>query len=228
MNAVTKEDVFLSCFRNQSLLTELSDEQIRHLALGSVLSTYSRGDVVCEKGCIPDGIFCLVEGKVKLAVLSAQGNERVVEIVTPGHSFGETMLFLNAPCPVYAEALCKCQVILLRKSKILEALQTFPEVGLAFLRAMSERQNRLMRDVEVCCLQSAGRRVAGFLLDNLCVDGATVHLPAGKAVVASKLNLTPETFSRELHSLAAENLISVDRRTIRVLDRQRLSKMILT
>ncbi len=45
---------------------------------------------------------------------------------------------------------------------------------------------------------------------------AEVRLPAGKAIIASSLNLTPETFSRELHQLAGRGLIDVKKKTIRV------------
>ncbi len=63
------------------------------------------------------------------------------------------------------------------------------------------------------------------MLDNLCPgyeSGANlcaeVVLPAGKAVVASRLNLTPETFSRELRNLSRDGVISVERCTVLVHD----------
>jgi CRP-like cAMP-binding protein len=45
-------------------------------------------------------------------------------------------------------------------------------------------------------------------------------LPAGKGVIASLLDITPETFSRELNRLAGQGLIEVSRNHIRLLDRQ--------
>jgi CRP-like cAMP-binding protein len=49
-----------------------------------------------------------------------------------------------------------------------------------------------------------------------------VVLPASKALVASTLNLTAETFSRELHELARRDLVQVDRRTLRIPSLRRL------
>lgn len=220
MNAAVQEDIFLACFKRQTLFDGLDDETIRYITTGSAVLPFSKGEIVCEKGRRPGGLFCLVEGQVKLAVLSAQGNERVVEIVTPGKVFGEALIFVDDPFPVHAEALGRCEVIFLRKNRILDSIRRFPDFGMAMLSVVSERQNKLLRDVEVCCLQSANRRVAGFLVDNMDEEGPRPHvrLTAGKAVVASTLNLTPETFSRELHQLAAVGLISVDRRTIEVKD----------
>jgi CRP-like cAMP-binding protein len=53
-----------------------------------------------------------------------------------------------------------------------------------------------------------------------------VTLPAGKAVIASALSLTPETFSRELRRLVEQNLISVHRNSIYVHDTARMRKIL--
>ena len=49
-----------------------------------------------------------------------------------------------------------------------------------------------------------------------------VELSAGKSVIASRLNMTPEHFSRILHDLSAAGLIAVEGRSVRVLDLERL------
>jgi CRP-like cAMP-binding protein len=49
-----------------------------------------------------------------------------------------------------------------------------------------------------------------------------VTLPAGKSVIASRLNITPEHFSRILHELTEAQLIAVNGRTVRILDMERL------
>jgi len=53
-------------------------------------------------------------------------------------------------------------------------------------------------------------------------NAAEITLPAAKNLIASRLNLTQEHFSRILHDLAAAGLIEVDRRVIRIPDLQRL------
>jgi CRP-like cAMP-binding protein len=74
---------------------------------------------------------------------------------------------------------------------------------------------------------SAGQRLADFLVKESVLglrngDRAQVVLPVSKAVVASSLNLTPETFSRELHELAHRGLIQVERRTVHIPSLSRL------
>ncbi len=50
-----------------------------------------------------------------------------------------------------------------------------------------------------------------------------VVLPVSKAAIASRLSLTPEYFSRVLSELESAGLIEVQRRTIRILDMERLA-----
>jgi CRP-like cAMP-binding protein len=72
---------------------------------------------------------------------------------------------------------------------------------------------------------SGRARLVGYLVRR-AGNGAgprLVTLPATKAAVASRLNLTPEHFSRLLHELAASGLLQVEGRHIRVPDVQRLA-----
>ncbi|MEO8557165.1 MAG: helix-turn-helix domain-containing protein, partial [Actinomycetota bacterium] len=83
-------------------------------------------------------------------------------------------------------------------------------------------------DVESYSMQSGTQRVIGYLLrqDVERADGPTasytVTLPTSKAIVASRLNLTPEHFSRILHDLADAGLIGVDGREVRIANVERL------
>ena len=76
----------------------------------------------------------------------------------------------------------------------------------------------LIHDVEAYSLRSGAQRLVGYLLQNENgKDGALeFELPASKQVIASRLNLTPETFSRILHQLTEAGLMQVDGRRITI------------
>ena len=90
---------------------------------------------------------------------------------------------------------------------------------------LSRRLDHFLSDLESVTLRSGTERVVGYLLTNVEVcprDGAAVTLPAAKGVIASRLSLTQEHFSRILHELAAAGLIGIDGRDIRIPDLERL------
>jgi CRP-like cAMP-binding protein len=94
------------------------------------------------------------------------------------------------------------------------------------LSGLSRRLHGLVRDVEAYTLRSSHERVIGYLLAEVPenADGAPVevHLSAGKSVIASRLNMTPEHFSRILHELGNDGVIEIQGRTVRIPDVGRL------
>lgn len=197
------------------------------VAGGSYLRSVLRNQVIYEKGEALKGFFLLISGRIKLAVLSREGAERVLDIVLPGQTFAESAAVLGRPYPLYAQALTDSQLLHVDLIRLRRAMELWPEVAFMMLTLIAERTQRLTEDLEACCLHSAIQRVASFLLreaesDQVDSDQATSTLPAAKAVVASSLNLSPETFSRELHGLARRGLIQVQRRFIHIPSMARL------
>jgi CRP-like cAMP-binding protein len=205
----------------------LGDEPLRFVAAGAQLRAAAKGQVICKKGTPSEGLFLLLEGRVKLSMLSEEGAERVIKIVQPGQSFGEAAAFAGRPCSTYAEALHDSRLLFVCGQRLREAVTAWPGLALRLLEVLASRVNDLTADLEACCLHSASRRVADFLMRQARrserePDHAEVQLPAAKWVVASSLHLTPETFSRELHTLARDGVIAIAHRTIRVLSTERL------
>jgi CRP-like cAMP-binding protein len=220
MNSEDREKTCLPLLAEMPLFRGVGHEGLRFIAAACHTRCASKGRVLCEKGGSQDGFFCVTEGRVKLAILSEEGAERVIEIVVPGGSFGEAPALFGEPWRAYAQALADTRLVHVGIDRVREAAARWPDVALAVLGGLSRKVQDLTDDLETCCLMSASRRVAGFLLREAS-DGRSptreIVLPAPKAVVASSLNLTAETFSRELHNLVRDGLVDVERRTIRVL-----------
>ena len=83
------------------------------------------------------------------------------------------------------------------------------------IAGLSMRLHHLISDVESYSLCSGRQRIIGYLLREIPTDGEksiTVTLPTSKGIIASRLNLTQEHFSRILHELSEKGLIVVDGR----------------
>src|SRR5690606_9281486 len=91
------------------------------------------------------------------------------------------------------------------------------------LAGLSQRLHSLMSDVEAYTLRSGTQRVISYLLQDKQArqDGWQFRLETSKAVIASRLNLTPEHFSRILHDLGAHGLIEIKGREITIIDAAR-------
>ena len=212
---------------NLPLFQQLRESEIANLAAGTREIGLSKGQILFQKGCWLDGFYVTVYGQIKLAFSSPQGHEKVVSIVGPGQSFGEAVMFMERPCPVMAQALEDSRLLYIAKQGIFAAIDRDSAFARRMLAGLSMRLHGLIRDVEDYSLRSSAQRVIGFLLQlaGTATDGrADFELPASKHVIASRLNLTPETLSRILHGLSESGLIAVKGKRIAVLDVARLSR----
>jgi CRP-like cAMP-binding protein len=211
------------------LFSVLTPGQLAPITAATREKRLAKGEMLFQKGDLPKGFFIVVFGQMKLAFPSSQGNEKVVEIVGPRQSFGEAVVFMERPYPVFAEALTDTLLLHITKEAVFKLLETDVSFARAMLAGMAMKLHSLISDVESYSLRSSAQRVIGYLLQHCpnegdCTGRIELTLPTSKQVIASRLNLTPETLSRIFHDLAGTGLIEVHGRQIVIPDVAKLSQ----
>ncbi|MEK7875640.1 MAG: Crp/Fnr family transcriptional regulator [Pseudomonadota bacterium] len=211
---------------NLPLFRELSAGEITHLAAGSVEIDAPRGTVLVQCGDACRGIHIVIFGQVKLALQAPGGGEKVVELIGPGMSFGEPVMFLDKPYMVSATTLADSLLLHVAREVVYAEIERDPGFARRIIAGLSRRLHHLIGDLEAVSLHSGTQRVIGYLLrDESAANTAnslSVTLPAKKGVIASRLNLTHEHFSRILHELIEAELIEVDGPRVTIPDVARL------
>ena len=211
------------------LFSDIGDAERQRLAEGCSLRRFERGDMIFRVGEPCESFHVVVVGQVKLFVISPAGQEKVIELVSPGSSFAEALMFLGKPCMVNAQALADTTLLTVQRDAVVAELEKDSRFAMRMLAGLSRRLHGLVHDVQAYALQSGVQRVVGYLLRDQALEDShadvarTVSLPVSKATVASRLSLTPEYFSRVLRELEAAGLIAVDKRDIRILDSKQLA-----
>jgi CRP-like cAMP-binding protein len=196
---------------NQALFRNISPFELDALQREVVKVELDKGLTLFQKGDRSDGTYILVYGLIKLGIPSSHGNDKVLELIRPGQSFGEAMMFLDEPYPYYAEAVESSLLLRLPKSALLRVIEQSPLIARQMMVGLSYRLHGFIRDVERHSLQNATQRVIDYLLQVSERQGVLeIQLELKKNLVASLLNLSPETFSRVLHQLVEEELIQVN------------------
>ena len=209
------------------LFSNMRDEELQRLATGCQLRRVERGKVIFRTGDPCHEFHVNVLGQVKLFVISPTGTEKVVELVGPGDSFAEAVMFMGVPYVLSAQTLTDSLILSIEKDVVLREIGASPEFALRMLAGLSRRLHGLIKDVEAYALHSGVQRVIGYLLgdrmteSDAASEAITVSLPVSKAAIASRLSLTPEYFSRVLNELETAGLIQVDKRDIHITDTAR-------
>lgn len=214
----------------QPLFAEIERGDLYRVAQGSHIRQLARGEIVLRQGEACDALHVVLSGQVKLFALSPAGQEKVLELVGPGGSFGEAQLFQRRACMASAEALAETLLLSVQREAVLEEVRRSSGFAMRMLAGLSRRTLGLEHDLQAQTLQSGVERVAGYLLgkhEDLAPanGGHTVSLKVSKATIASLLSLTPEYFSRVLRDLEQAGLIEVARRDIRIVDPDRLAAL---
>lgn len=218
MRAPIKSQAFLE---NLPLFKELTADELERVAAGTREMHAARGEILFRRGDPCRGFHVVLFGQIKLAFTSPNGQEKVLELVGPGQSFGEAVMFVDKPYPVYAQTLADSLLLHIAKSVVFEEIERDPLFARRVISGLSRRLHDLVVDLEAHTLRSASQRVIGYLLREVPAENGdeqtTVSLPISKTVLASRLNLTPQHFSRVLHDLTVAGLIRVEGRSIAIL-----------
>jgi CRP-like cAMP-binding protein len=209
------------------LFADLKRREIRRLALTATECVIARGAVLFRQGGPCTGLHLVTVGQVKICLQTPHGDEKVIELVGPGSCLGIKPLVLRESHLTSAEAITDCTLVQLGRDAVVLLLQREPVFALSMLTEACRRLGQRTRDLEHCLLFDGKQRVTDFLLGQLPLNGmagkqAVVTLSAKKSIIASRLNLTQEHFSRVLRDIHTAGLIEVRGRQIRLVDIARL------
>lgn len=199
------------------LFQDLSPERILELAEHARGKRLPKGDMLFHKGDPAHGFYVVIYGQVKLAFPSCNGNEKVVDIIGAQQSFGEAVMLAQQPYPVFAQALADSLLVFITREAVFSLLESEPAFARRMLIGLALHNHSLVHDIESYTLRTSTERVICHLLHHCSADAGDrveIALPTSKQITASRLNLTPETFSRILHDLAEAGLIETDGRRI--------------
>ncbi len=200
-------------------------DALARLGASASMIELARGEWLFRAGERCAGLHAVARGSVKLAFFSSAGAEKVLEIVRPGQSFGEWLLFLEQPCLVSARALASSTLLHVPVRALESELAREPQLSQGLLAGLSRRLQALLEDAGSNALRSGAERLVDYLLRSVAAlpaDGQLEIALPRKGALASRLDMTPEHFSRTLHKLAALELIEVSGRQVRVPDPGRL------
>jgi len=131
---------------------------------GRSIGTYSVDQAIFLQGDTADAVFYLQEGKVKLAVVSEQGKEAVVAILTPQVFFGEGCLTAQTKRMATATAMAPSVIVRLEKAAIVAVIHKEPAFSELFIAHLLERSIRVEADLVDQLFNSSEKRLARVLL----------------------------------------------------------------
>ena len=212
--------------KRHHLFSKLTDLQIDRVSQSCQLHKLFDNQLLFNQADKVTSFYMVISGKIKLYRMSPDGQEKIIEIVKPGEVFAEALMFTNqADYPVSSAALSETIVISINAKNFQEMLWDSTATCLLLLGDMSFRLRKLVKEIDTITLHSGTCRVASYLIQEMSQDKNNFTLDTAKNVIAARLSVKPETFSRIIKNLKNQGILTIEGNCVTVHDTDALKQL---
>ena len=209
--------------RGIDLFAALDSRQLQVVIDATRVVRLDDGERLFDHGRPARQFFHLRSGQLKLFRSSPSGGEKIIEIVQPQDTFAQAVMFMepSGGYPVSAEALLPSVLLGFDNEVMRGVLRESVDTCFRVFASMSRRLRQQVDEIERLTLHPAVSRLAGYLVAQASSEvpqSYGIHLTAPKNVIASRLGIQPETFSRVAARLMKDGLIRVHGQDVVLLD----------
>src|SRR5258706_3975371 len=158
-----------------SLFADLADEEIRELMNVVKRRSFRSGEVIFHRDDPGQVLYLINEGKVKICLISPDGQEIALAVLGTGEYFGEFALYDGLPRSADAIAIEKVECYTLQRSDFQNAIMKNPKIAIQVLEGLSKRLRNTDQMVEDLIFLDVYGRVAKKLLELADAHGVKVE-----------------------------------------------------
>lgn len=215
----------LALVRETDLARRVGESAMTRLITGSIVQILPARAVLFEEGTEPEFVHLVLSGRVGLVASGGTAHEAVIEIFGAGSLLVVPAVILSLPYLVSGVVLAESRIMLIRAELFRRALDDEPALARAVVDMQAQHWRLLIEQIKDLKLRHAPQRLAQWLLREAEAQGSdVVQIGEPKRMVARRLGMSPESFSRGIAALEEGGAIRVDRRSIAVLHRRSLER----
>jgi CRP/FNR family transcriptional regulator len=222
------------CLKDLIVFQNLDPEELEMICEKSYAKFYQKGEVIFFENDSVKKLYLLINGKVKLSMLSAEGKEKVLTILQEGDIFGELSLFDEDPHPLTAEVLDDARLLIIPWQEMEKIIMERPSMAIKIIEALSKKTRLLTSQVRELVFQDAAGRLAS-LLSRLAEDfgreiseGTVIDLVLTHQEIANLIGSSRVTVTKLINRFIDEGLITIKKRKIIIKDFESLGERLQT
>jgi CRP/FNR family transcriptional regulator, cyclic AMP receptor protein len=207
-------------FKQVSLFGDLADEDIRELMAAARRRVYRSGEVIFHREDPGQVLYMVKEGKVKICLISPEGQEITLAIFGKGECFGELTILDGLPRSADAVALEKVECYTLQRSDFHRAIRKNPDIAIQVLESISKRLRSTDQMVEDLIFLDVYGRVAKKLLEladthgTKVADGIRIDVRLTQQELAAMVGASRESVNKVMGYFSDKDFISSDKHRI--------------
>jgi CRP/FNR family cyclic AMP-dependent transcriptional regulator len=212
-----KEGIYL---KQVSIFADLAENDIRDLMAVAKRRTFRSGEVIFHRDDPGQVLYMIKEGKVKICLISPDGQEISLAVLGAGEYFGEFALYDGLPRSADAIALEKVECYTLQRSDFQNAIMKSPKIAIQVLEGLSKRLRNTDQMVENLIFLDVYGRVAKKLLElseahGIKVENGTlIDVRLTQQELASMVGASRESVNKVMGYFADKGYISTDKHRV--------------
>jgi CRP/FNR family cyclic AMP-dependent transcriptional regulator len=213
--------------RDVPLLARLAEGDLRALAVHGRVHSYRAGDVIFREGDPGDSLHIVIEGNIRIAVLSGSGEEATIALLGPGEFVGDLALLDGKPRSASAIASRAAKTLVVTRGDFSRWLRQRPQAAFALLEALSQRVRRTNEALADLAFLDLPQRLAKRLLHlaTAQLEGRAkgkgdhgIRLRITQSELASMLGVSRESVNKQLNLFAKEGWLEISRGSVTLTD----------
>lgn len=224
----------VSFFKDGLLFNNLSDEELTQLSHITRERKYERNQIIFYEGDLGGSLYIIVQGSVKIVMLSDDGREHILGLLHAKDFFGEISLIDGEPRSATAVALDNVSIIMISRDDFVRLLRDNPEMSLKIMVTLCERLRKTDKHVESLAFLSAPGRVAQVLINmanqhanSKVWDDVTIPHKITRQEFASIAGTSRETLTRVLMDFQDEGILTLEKNKIHIHARLKLQTKVV-
>jgi CRP-like cAMP-binding protein len=156
----------------------------------------------------------VLSGTIKIASVTADGKEVVLNLIGVGQIFGEIALLDGKPRTADASALSDCELVVFERRDFLPMLRANPDLALRIIVLLCARLRRTNEQVESVMFLPLEARLAKTLLRLAAEQGEAVGRPVSTIAVTQRdlgqmIGMSRESTNKQLQAWQRQGVVEL-------------------
>ena len=215
----------------KSFFSELSTTCVTDFEAVMTSALYPAGAVLFLEKQLPQGIFVLCSGKIKLSICSSAGKTIILKIVKPGDVLGLMATVTGNPHEGTAKTLHPCHVFFVQRDYFLRFIAKHPEANAEVVRQLCSSYLGACEQLRTVGLSATAHEKLARVFLRWSADGETtkkgtkIRYSFTHEEIAEFIGTTRETVTRTLNDFKHRQLVVVRGSTLMISNRAGLESI---
>lgn len=214
---------------NSPVFRGLGPEELEQL-LGEVLfqvKHYNKDVMIAQMGQEMESLNILLKGSVRGEMMDYSGKTLKIEDIEAPRPLASAFLFGNMrKFPVTVITNTQVDMMVIPKNEFIRLMQKSQVILTNYLNTISSRTQFLSQKLHFLSFKTIREKIAHFLLQQAGIRYSSVELNNTQQQLADLFGVTRPSLARVLGDMQKEGLISIERKTVKIIDREGLNNLL--